>query len=272
MTDTATLPDGTVLRPLVSHDDRAAAVRLQQDTWGADFQECVPGAIFMIAEKVGGVAAGAFAPDGSLLAFVFGLTGIKGGVLVHWSDMLAVRPDARGRRLGEALKQYQRDRCRTLGIVTMYWTFDPFVARNAHLNLNRLGATIAEFVPDMYGETGSAVHTLGTDRFVAAWPVQTEPVPMHPDPARLTGVPLVADDGLAAFRYGAALPDAELVAVPVPHDLKALVALDLPRAKSWHLSARRAFTQYLANGYRVTAFLPGGPGNAHYLLTKVGPR
>lgn len=267
MTAIATLADGITLRPLVTHDERARAVRLQEDTWGADFSERVPAAILMIAEKIGGVAAGAFGPDDDLLAFVFGLTGVTHGALVHWSDMLAVRPDARGRHLGEALKHYQRERCRALGVVTMYWTFDPFVARNAHLNLNRLGATVAEFVPDMYGDTGSHVHALGTDRFVAAWPVQTDPVAMSADAALLGGVPIVADDGSAlATPAPPAQPAAVLVAVPVPHDLPALMSNDLPRARAWHLSARRAFQHYMDRGYRVTAFIPGGPGNAHYLL------
>ncbi|MBI3504503.1 MAG: hypothetical protein HY059_06650 [Proteobacteria bacterium] len=218
----------------------------------------------MIAEKIGGTAVGAFAPDGTLLGFVFGLTGVKDGVLVHWSDMLAVRPEARGRHIGEALKHYQRERCRALGVVTMYWTFDPFVARNAHLNLNRLGATIAEFIPDMYGDTGSRAHALGTDRFVAAWPMQAEPAPVPADPAQLAGVPLVAsDDGTVP-----PLPAAGSVAVPVPHDVAALVAADFARAKAWYLSARRAFAHYLRDGYRVSAFVPGGPGNAHYVFSR----
>lgn len=267
MTTIATLADGITLRPLVTHAERASAVRLQDDTWGAGFSERVPAAILMIAEKIGGVAAGAFGPDDALLAFVFGLTGVRHGALVHWSDMLAVRPDARGRHLGEALKHYQRERCRALGVVTMYWTFDPFVARNAHLNLNRLGATVAEFIPDMYGDTGSRAHALGTDRFVAAWPVQSDPAVTRATLTSLAGAPIVADDGsVAATPAPPTLSAADVVAVPVPHDLSALVANDLPRAKAWHLSARRAFAHYLNDGYHVTAFIPGSPGNAHYLL------
>jgi predicted GNAT superfamily acetyltransferase len=261
----ATLADGTILRPLVTHDERARAVRLQDDTWGAGFSERVPAAILMIAEKIGGIAVGAFAPDDTLLGFVFGLTGVKDGALVHWSDMLAVRPDARGRHLGEALKHYQRERCRALGIVTMFWTFDPFVARNAHLNLNRLGATVSEFIPDMYGETGSHAHALGTDRFVAAWPVQSEPVPMHVDATVLAGMPLVAGDAVST---PSSFPAAASVAVPIPHDLTSLVSTDLSRAKAWHQSARRAFQHYLHSGYHVTAFVPGGPGNAHYVFSR----
>ena len=46
-------------------------------------------------------------------------------------------------------------------------TYDPLVARNAHLNINVFGARIAEYVEDMYGETESPLHQgIGTDRFI----------------------------------------------------------------------------------------------------------
>ena len=112
----ATLADGTVIRPLATHGERADAVRLQEDTWGVGFTERVPAAILMVGTKIGGVSAGAFTPDGQLLGFVFGLTGLRDGRLVHWSDMLAVRPEAQRRGLGAALKWYQRDCCRTIGV------------------------------------------------------------------------------------------------------------------------------------------------------------
>ena len=84
-----TLAGGIVIRELASHDDRAAAVRLQDDTWGAGFTERAPAAILLVGSEIGGVSAGAFAPDGSLLGFVFGLTGFRDGRILHWSDMLA---------------------------------------------------------------------------------------------------------------------------------------------------------------------------------------
>lgn len=264
MTIPASLSDGTTIRVLSSHEDRAAAVRLQTETWGADNTERVAATVLMIAEKIGGVASGAFAPDGTLSGFIFGLTGIKDGHLVHWSDMLAVRPEARGNRLGEALKQYQRERCRALGVETMFWTFDPLVARNAHLNLNKLGAGIAEFVPDMYGHTGSHIHSLGTDRFVAAWPLQRNPVKLSENPRLLQGSPIVADGSGSELP----LPDSPNVVVAVPYDLPTLVAADRPRAQRWQLAVRRALSHYFTARYIVTAFVPGAGGDAHYLFSK----
>ena len=85
------------IRPFASRAECDACVRLQRETWGEDFVDVVPATILMVSQRVGGVSAGAFDADGRLLGFVFGISGIRAGELVHWSDMLAVRPEARGR-------------------------------------------------------------------------------------------------------------------------------------------------------------------------------
>ena len=264
-----TLADGTVIRALATHEERAEAVRLQEETWGAGFSEKVPAAVLLVAEETGGVAAGAFTPEGRMIGFVFGLTGIRDGTPFHWSDILAVRAEAQGRRLGEAMKQYQRDRCRAIGVEWMCWTFDPFVARNAHLNLNVLGATVDEFVPDMYGSaTGSPLHgSLGTDRFVARWPVRGEPRPMRDSPELVHGVPVAGGSPADAPRADAPLPDSADVVVRIPDDYATLLAGDPVIAQAWRASARRAFLHYLHAGYRVTAFVPRRGRDAAYLLS-----
>jgi predicted GNAT superfamily acetyltransferase len=127
--------------------------------------------LLSVSQKVGGLVAGAFSDAGDLVGFVFGLTGLRGGRIVHWSHMLAVDPDYRDRGVGRRLKLYQRECLRAAGVDRMYWSFDPLVARNAHLNLNRLGVLVEDYVTDMYADTGSDLHAFGTDRFVASWPV-----------------------------------------------------------------------------------------------------
>lgn len=262
-----TLPDGIVIRPLTTHDERAEAVRIQEETWGAAFSEKIPAAMLLVAEKTGGVAAAAFAPDDRMLGFVFGVSGVRDGDLVHWSDILAVRADVQGRGIGQALKRYQHERCRALGIRYMNWTYDPFVARNAHLNLNVLGARISAFVPDMYGTgTNSPLHgNLGTDRFIVQWPVRDQPVPLPSDPALLAGTVCVAGPESEAPRD--ALPAAPSVSVHIPREYASLLAGDPAVARLWRASARRAFAHYLAGGYLVSAFIPAAGDTAAYRLT-----
>jgi predicted GNAT superfamily acetyltransferase len=187
---------GVTLRPLASHDDYHACYELQLATWGRDFQEGVPPSVLKISQRVGGIAAGAFAAGGELLGYVYGLTGVRppgsprsaatvparGGrarpELFHWSHMLAVAPQARDLGLGTRLKLYQRELLLTLGVEVVEWTYDPLEARNAHLNLNRLGAEVVEYVEDMYeGEMGSELaRGIGTDRFIVAWRIADERV------------------------------------------------------------------------------------------------
>ena len=97
-----------ILRPFASMDDYRACVELQEETWGDGFSERVSPAILKVSQILGGVAAGAFDADGRLDGFVFGMTGPRKGVVVHWSDMLAVRRHLRDSGLGRRLKAYQR--------------------------------------------------------------------------------------------------------------------------------------------------------------------
>lgn len=270
-------PD-VLIRPLRTYAEYQECAALQRETWGEDFTECVPAAILMVGHKIGGVTAGAFAPDGRLLGFVFGLTGVQDGRLVHWSDMLAVRRDARGRGIGKRLKAYQRERLLALGIEIAYWTYDPLVAQNAHLNLNRLGAEIAEYVPDMYGaDTGSDLHSgLGTDRFVVVWRLSDDRVAraivqdLEPDPEPFLEAPVVnvqmGDDG-EPLPVEADLPTAPAVRVEIPADVQAVKAASGELAVRWRVTSRRAFLNYLGRGYRVAAFFRDrGSGRCFYGL------
>jgi predicted GNAT superfamily acetyltransferase len=260
--------DGVTLRPLQGQADFAACVDLQLATWGRDFQEAVPPSILKISQRVGGVAAGAFSPDGRLLGFVYGQSGVRPRAdreapeLVHWSHMLAVSPEARDRGLGTRLKLYQRELLLQLEVDVVEWTFDPLEARNAHLNLNRLGAEVAEYVVDMYaGEMGSELaRGIGTDRFIVAWRIGDARVRAMLDagsaaertagPATFSTAPLITpgrhDDG--------ELPQAARVRVEIPADVQALKAEQPERAWQWRLLTRRALRGYLARGYRVGAF------------------
>jgi predicted GNAT superfamily acetyltransferase len=249
------------IRDFASLADYDACVALQDATWGAGFSERVPGAILSVSQKIGGVSAGAFDAAGRLVGFVFGMTGLKDGALVHWSDMLAVTPEARGLSLGERLKHYQRDAVRALGVNVMYWTADPLVARNAHFNINHLGAYPAEYVENMYGEnTGSVLHgAMPTDRAVYRWDLAGEPRSVS------TGAPVAGDDALPeaitveedGTPHAVATADASIVRVPVPNDLTVVQATSVAQARAWRMAVRAAFTSRLGHGYTVTRFVRG---------------
>ncbi len=256
--------DDVEIRSLNSPDDYDQCVRLQHDIWGLDFTETVPPTMLKIAQKVGGIAVGAFGPTGEIVGFVYGLSGVRGGRLAHWSHMLAVRTGFENMGLGRRLKLHQRDLLLDMGIEVAYWSYDPLVARNGHLNLNRLGARTIEYVVDMYGDdTKSALHSgLGTDRFVVEWELQSPRVDralsgaLPHEPPGVADIPIVGSHskGGRILPTEGVLPDVATLRIEVPEDIQLVKSKSLDLGMKWRSTTRRAFLWYLGRHYRVIAF------------------
>lgn len=262
----------TEFRALETLDELRACVRLQRTTWGEGFADIVPASILQVSAKIGGFAGGAFEDD-RLIGFVYSLLGRFEGVAAHWSHMLAVHPSARGGGLGRKLKLFQREAVRASGIDTVFWTYDPMVARNAHMNLNRLGATVLRYVPNMYGSgTGSPLHAGGdTDRFIVRWDLD------GPDTRRA----IKAGAARSARRLAARLPDpAHVVSRPsagFPADDKVFVEIpadveSMPPDESlirWRETVRDAVSTYLRRGYEVQSMVANrASGRCFYVLRR----
>jgi chorismate synthase len=244
------------IRPIRTHPEYLACVRLQRETWGEDFTECVPPVILKVAQRIGGVTAGAFDPRGRLLGFVFGMSGVENGEPVHWSDMLAVREEVRNLGIGRKLKEFQREECLRMGVHRIYWTYDPLVARNAHLNLNRLGAEVVEYVQDMYGESISPLHAgLGTDRFVVAWTIGEESRAGTSDRALWDAAPVVNAPEESGKEE---LDAARVLRVEIPPDIHRISASSPAKAAEWRRTTREAFLRLLEREYRVAGFYREG--------------
>ena len=251
---------------------------MQRDTWGQDFLDVVPATILMVSQMVGGVASGAFNADKRLLGFVFGISGVRNGLAAHWSNMLAVRPEARRLGLGRRLKLHQRDLLLAVGVERVYWTFDPLVAGNARLNLTTLGASPIEYVTNMYGDTGSRLHRgLDTDRFIVEWRLRDpaleqvlagEPAPLPR--AAQTG-PVVTCDATGPTG-DTLLPDAPWVRVELPVDVEHLKAEAPELTRRWQRGQRRAFMLYLnARGARVAGvYADASTGRWFYAVNTTG--
>jgi predicted GNAT superfamily acetyltransferase len=272
---------GVTFRELHTHAEYDECVAIQKETWGAPFTEIVPSSILMISQKVGGVVAAAFAPDGRMEGFVFGLTGIKEGKPAHWSHMLAVRNDARGSGLGQDLKWYQRGLLLKRRVDVMYWTFDPLVSRNAHLNLNRLGAEIHAYVPDYYGaDTDSELHSgLGTDRFIVVWHLKGprtsrakagRPVTDYGSYSDAPVVDTITVGDIGSIPEEHELPNEPVVRIEVPADIQVVKKTDPGIAWQWRAVTRRAFIHYLGKGYTVEGIFRDGDGRSFYVMAQGG--
>jgi predicted GNAT superfamily acetyltransferase len=235
----------------------------------------VPASMLRITQRMGGIASGAFAQGGRMAGFVYGVTGVIGGRAAHWSHMLAVLPEFRNRGVGRRLKHHQCALLQQEGVRELRWTFDPLVARNGHLNLNVLGARVAEYIVDAYGDTGSDLHAFGTDRLVVRWcdeAAAASAAGVRPD---CLDVPEAADAPVLNAPPGIQVVLADdvwsepVVRIAVPGDVEAMRHDGLALARGWRASTREAFLRALSRNYEVIGFMPGaGAAGAagHYIL------
>ncbi len=220
--------------------------------------------MLLVAQKVGGILVGAFATDGQLLGFVFGITGWVNRRPVHWSHMMAVRRDQRDHGVGRRLKSEQRRRLLAAGVDRAQWTFDPLVSRNAFLNLERLRTRVLAYVPDMYGENpmSKTDSVIGSDRFLVEWDLSHDPLPeSRPAECSAEG-PLVP---LSVVR-AESLPEEPVVRISVPADIQDIKATDPDLARRWRAHTRAVFEHYLAAEYEIRRFGRDAQGGGWYRL------
>jgi len=260
------------LRDLRTSVDFDACFQLQSATWGANYAELVPKSILRLAQRLGGVAAGAFDETDRMVGLVFGIPGVEQSKLVHWSDMLAVLPEVQNQGLGEALKRYQRAALLERGVERMYWSFDPLEARNAYFNFVRLGIYAAKYVRDFYGDSASPLHRgIGTDRLIATWEFSSPRVEARLNrqdaPATCADIPIVnpllGDDSERSSEPR--LIDADAVRVAVPAGIQQLKQSRPDVAREWRAHTRAAFEHYLSRHYVVVDFVRTTTGGTYVL-------
>ena len=156
-----------------------ACLELERTVWGSTDADVVPSSIFVVVEEIGGQVLGAFDHDdgGKIVGFTLAMPGIHGQQRYLHSHMTAVLPGYQNRGVGRRLKLLQREDALAREIHLVEWTFDPLELRNAHFNLERLGAIVRRYLPNVYGITSSPLHGgLPTDRFMAEWWLNTDRV------------------------------------------------------------------------------------------------
>lgn len=281
------------IRTIDRADELAEVIDLQRLVWPGSELEIVPAHLLLTAIHSGGLLAGAFAGM-RLVGFVFSFLGFhesaEGRLLKHCSHMLGVHPEFRDAGIGRALKSYQRESVLRQGLRLITWTYDPLLARNAHLNIGRLGAICNTYLVDFYGQLADSLNVgLPTDRFQVDWWIATARVAgrLQSDPASRPGI----DAHLAAGAWlinpheapGRPRPPSDLhtpqpppatALLEIPADFLALKAADPLAALRWRLSTRDVFLELFRRGYVVTDFIyqPGPPPHGLYVLSRTDSR
>jgi predicted GNAT superfamily acetyltransferase len=227
----------------LSDPDDADRVRSIVDrVWGA---QTPPRELITAMQLAGSVLCGA-ERDGELVGFVWGFLGLAGGLHLH-SHMLGVLPEWQSLGVGYALKLAQRATCLDQGIAGIRWTFDPLGARNARLNLVKLGAQGVRFLPEFYGEMTDRLNREDrSDRFEVRWALDADRTVQalagRPSEAVPTEWLLVADGDPAEPRPRRtnAVPGPG-VAVAVPRDYLGLKSRRPDLAATWRAATSEPF-------------------------------
>ena len=165
-----------LVRPLHTLDEFRRCVQIAREVWGDSDLDTEPYVTLVIANHTGGQVLGAF--DGDLMVgFTKAYVGLHDRTPYLHSHMTGVLPSHRDRRVGRYLKLFQREDALRRGIRLVEWTFDPLETKNAHFNINRLGAICRRYIPNFYGITTSPLHRgLPTDRLLVEWHLDTKRV------------------------------------------------------------------------------------------------
>jgi predicted GNAT superfamily acetyltransferase len=239
-------------------DELGACVDLQVATWGYNDGDVIPRRMFIVAQRIGGQAIGAFDPEERMVGFAMAIPGVKSAddaahpprAYLH-SHMLAVLPEYRNSGIGRKLKLYQREEALSRGIGLMEWTFDPLEVKNAFLNIHRLGVIVRSYTPDFYGVSSSRLQAgLPSDRLHAEWWMESERV-------------------RAILDGSSYAPPEILETIMVPHAVAEWKATSVSSALAIQQENRDRFLSAFARGLAVTGFQVDSEGNGIYQLAQL---
>lgn len=248
------------IRECVEIDELDKCVKLQREVFGLPDLEISPRRHLIVSRQTGGwtLAAFAGASNGQLVGFVHHLVALRANdEIIGYSHMMAVHPAYQNQGLGARLKLAQRERALAEGRQFIKWTWDPMQARNAHFNLNRLGAVVQTYAENFYGTdyvTEPELRTeeargIDSDRLLATWPLSS---------------PRVIE--LVRSARASAAPGA-IGSIEIPADWNNLLKHDVSAAREEQLRVRLEFKRAFAAGL-VCAGFERAQNNPRYLLYK----
>jgi len=232
---TMAVQHGFHTRVMTEAQEMSVCVELQQRIWRYAPIDTVPDQIFVVARKTGGQVMTAY--DGeNPVGFSLALVGLRAGRAYLHSHMVGVVEDYQNRGVGRLLKLAQREDALARGFDLIEWTFDPLQLKNAHFNIERLGAIVRHYVPNLYGRTSSPLHAgLPTDRLVAEWWVRSERV-----------------KDVLAGKPRAARSDCERIAIPA--SIREICRDDPQRAEKIQAEVRDQFSRNFASTRAAVGF------------------
>jgi predicted GNAT superfamily acetyltransferase len=220
------------IRPLTALPDQDLGRMIFDKTWAMDAGTEITPNLLQAMIHSGAYLSGAFV-DGECVGAAFAFPATTGGLHLH-SHMTAVLDSFRDKGIGYALKVDQYKWAKQNNYKEITWTFDPLVARNAKLNVLKLGVDISAYYPNFYGDMPDELNAGDeSDRVMASLKV-------------------VGDTPTS--RSVISTPDKSAVLIAIPDDIVAIRGKDLAENLRWRRSVRDEFVSALARGGKVIGF------------------
>ncbi|TFC20318.1 GNAT family N-acetyltransferase [Cryobacterium glucosi] len=197
----------------------------------------------------GGAAVAARDGAGELVGFAYGFVGFESGAPYLYSQAAFIDPAWQGKGVGRLLKQEQAIIARSEGLTSMRWAFDPTLARNAHFNLDVLGARGVRFAANYYDEPFS-------DRLIVDWALSgatgtesaTPPRAAAPIPPSFPVVDPTALGTTLPRHWGRPVGDGDVIHVPIPSDSPAKTLAPVI-VQALRAAVAETFTALFERGY-----------------------
>jgi predicted GNAT superfamily acetyltransferase len=180
----------------------------------------------------GAYLSGAFI-DEKCVGASFAFPATTEGLHLH-SHMTAVLDKYRDEGIGYSLKIDQWQWAKRNNYKEITWTFDPLVARNAKLNLIKLGVDISGYYPNFYGDMPDALNAGDeSDRVMASWKVVGD---------QPTAKNVIINPGISD------------TLIKIPEDIVAIRSNNISENLEWRRKVREEFMQAFKNGGKVVGF------------------
>jgi len=202
------------------------------ETWALDSGTEITPNLLQAMVHSGAYLSGAFIEEKCVgAAFAFPAT--TSGPHLH-SHMTAVLDGYRDQGIGYALKIDQWFWAKKNNYKEITWTFDPLVARNAKLNLTKLGVDISRYYPNFYGDMPDALNAGDeSDRLMASWKVIGD----QPTPRSMILNPSATD-----------------TLIKIPEDIVVIRGEDLSENLKWRRKVREEFMRVFEKNGKVIGF------------------
>lgn len=254
-----------IIRTLHNLKDLNTAVDLQRVYWGDNMADLVSTNMLLSISRYGGHVHAAF-DDDKMVGLLIGFLGADinpddridaPSHIYVMSKRMVVHPDYRGQKIGEELKQAQRQFAVQHNIQLVLWTFDPLLSRNAYLNLHKLGAVGQKYEKDYFGSDADNP-VLSADRLQVNWWVKHPSLDnrksLNPENLPTANTVSFSKDGLL-MPHQVYVPKEQTTRLEIPMNFSEVQEKDTTLAQAWRDHIREAFLQLLSVGYIATDFV-----------------